>query len=72
MQFEDDELERMRNDPENYKWGIFYFNSKDHRIIVPKRNQLLGFTMNFASPYSYLIIIGIVVFAVLMNNLVSK
>jgi uncharacterized membrane protein len=69
MKFEDHELERMRKDPENYKWGIFYFNPKDPRIILPKRNKILGITVNFASPYSYLIIIGIVAFAVIMNYL---
>ena len=69
MQFEDDELERMRNDPENYKWGIFYFNTKDPRIVLPKRNRLFGWTVNFASPYSYLIIIGIIAFAIFMDTL---
>jgi uncharacterized membrane protein len=69
MQFEDHELERMRKDPENYKLGIFYFNPKDPRVILPKRNKILGFTVNFASPYSYLIIVGIVAFAILMDYL---
>ena len=72
MQFEDNELERMRNDPENYKWGIFYFNTGDPRSILPKRNKLLGWTVNFASPYSYLILIGIIAFAILMDTLFSK
>ncbi len=69
MRFDDDPLDRMRNDPENYKWGIFYFNSKDPRMLVPKRNRMMGWTMNFANPYSYLIIIGIAVFAIFMSNL---
>lgn len=69
MRFDDDPLDRMRNDPENYKWGIFYFNSKDPRMLVPKRNRMMGWTMNFANPYSYLIIIGIAVFAIFMGNL---
>lgn len=72
MQFEDDEPDRMRNDPENYKWGIFYFNAKDPRVVLPKRNRLMGWTVNFASPYSYLIISGIVIFAILMDILFSK
>lgn len=69
MQFEDNELERMRNNPENYKWGIFYFNPKDPRVILPKRNRLLGWTVNFASPYSYLIIFFIVGTAILVDYL---
>jgi len=69
MQFDDDPLDRMRNDPENYKWGIFYFNPKDPRILVPKRNRLMGWTLNFANPYSYLILIGIAAIAVFMGSL---
>jgi len=68
MLFNDDPLDRMRNDPENYKWGIFYFNRKDPRMLVPKRNRLMGWTMNFASPYSYLILIGIAAFAIFMSS----
>jgi len=69
MQFDDDPFDRMRNDPENYKWGIFYFNPKDPRILVPKRNRLMGWTLNFANPYSYLILIGIAAIAVFMGSL---
>lgn len=68
MLFDDDPLDRMRNDPENYKWGIFYFNSKDPRMLVPKRNRIMGWTMNFASPYSYLILIGMIAFAIFMSS----
>ncbi|WP_293787971.1 DUF5808 domain-containing protein [uncultured Pedobacter sp.] len=42
--------------PENWKWGIFYFNKNDHRLIVPKRIKILGWTFNFAHPLSYIII----------------
>lgn len=52
-----DELDRMRLDPDNYKWGIFYYNPRDSRIFLPKRIPLMGFTLNFANPYSYLILI---------------
>ena len=52
-----DELDRMRLDPDNYKWGIFYFNPRDSRIFLPKRIAIMGITLNFANPYSYLILI---------------
>jgi len=68
-ELEQDKLDRMRNNPENYKWGIFYFNPQDSRFILPKKNQWLGWTLNFANPYSYLIIIGIITFAIIMGNL---
>ena len=67
--FEDNEDERWRNNPENYRWGIFYFNPKDPRIILPKRIKEMGWTLNFANPYSWLIIIGIITFAILLGKL---
>ncbi len=68
-QFEQHELDEMRNNPDNYKWGIFYFNPKDCRVVVPKRNIGMGWTLNFANPYSFLIILGIITFAIIMGNL---
>ena len=67
--FEDDEEESWRNDPENYKFGIFYFNPNDQRIFVPKRIKELGWTLNFANPFSWLILIGIITFAILLGRL---
>jgi len=46
--------------------GGFYFNTKDSRIILPKRNQWMGYTLNFVSPYSYLIISGVILLVILM------
>jgi uncharacterized membrane protein len=56
------------NDPENYKWGLFYFNPDDLRGIVPKRNQWMGWTLNFAQPLAWVIILGIVAFAIIMSH----
>jgi len=52
----------MKNDfvnPDNYKWGIFYFNKKDNRVIVTKQDSIRGFTINFANPHTYLLFLGI-------------
>ncbi len=68
-QFKQHELYEMRKNPNDYKWGIFYFNSSDPRFIVPKRNIGMGWTLNFANPYSYSIIIGIITFAIIIGNL---
>lgn len=46
-------LNAMSKNPDNWK-GVFYFNRKDPRLIVPKRNPYLGWTFNFASGYVYL------------------
>lgn len=40
----------QHEEPENWKWGVFYFNKKDFRLIVPKRNPIMGWTFNFAHP----------------------
>lgn len=42
-------------DSNNYKYGVFYYNQDDNRIIVPKRLKYMGWTLNFARPVSYLI-----------------
>lgn len=68
-QFEQDELDKMGNNPDNYKWGIFYFNPKDYRVFVPKRIKILGWTLNFAKPYSYLVILGIIITAIIVGIL---
>jgi uncharacterized membrane protein len=51
-------------DGSNYKYGIFYFNKNDNRVIVPKRAKFLGWTFNFAHPVSYLIIAALVVIVI--------
>lgn len=65
-QFEND---RMRNDPMNYKWGIFYFNPKDKRVIVPKRLKGMGWTLNFANFRSYVILILIGILALVISRI---
>ncbi len=51
--------ELNRKNRNNWR-GIFYYNGKDYRIIVPKANPSMGWTFNFASPYTYIIIIAVV------------
>jgi uncharacterized membrane protein len=46
-------LDAMRGESSSWK-GPFYFNKKDPRIIVPKMNMAMGWTLNFANPYSYI------------------
>ncbi len=45
-------LDEMSKNPNNWK-GVIYFNRKDRRLMVPKQNPSLGWTLNFANPYSY-------------------
>lgn len=58
INFDDFNNDRMINDPANYKWGIFYFNPKDSRILVPKFNKIMGWTLNFAKMNSWIILFG--------------
>ena len=64
-QFEND---RMIEDPANYKWGLFYFNRLDKRIIVPKRLKMMGWTLNFANFYTYIILFLIVAIAIIIGQ----
>ena len=68
---EQSELDEMRMDPGNYRWGIFYFNPRDSRAILPKRNAWMGWTLNFARPLSYMILLGIILVAVLLGKIVK-
>ena len=65
-QFDQYKMDKMKNDPMNYKWGVFYFNRKDSRIILPRRNKIMGWTLNFANPFTYLLITGFIALIVLM------
>lgn len=42
--------------------GLFYFNRNDKRVLVPKRVPDMGWTLNFANPYSIILLIIIILF----------
>lgn len=44
--------EKWRNDPNNWVWGLFYYNPQDKRLFPPKRIKYIGWTINFANPNS--------------------
>ena len=49
--------------PENWIWGIFYFNKNDYRFLVSKRNPIMGWTFNFAHPITFIVLILILLIA---------
>lgn len=51
------------DNPDNYRFTIFYYNPNDSRLIVPKRNKYMGWTLNFGRTNTYLILIGIIIIA---------
>lgn len=63
-------LNTMSRNPSNWK-GVFYFNRKDPRIFVPKLNPAMGSTVNFANPYTYLIIGGLILVLLILKHLNS-
>ncbi len=52
------------DNPDNYKFTIFYYNINDRRVIVPKRNRWLGWTLNFGQVNTYLLIASIIIIIV--------
>ncbi|WP_010662523.1 DUF5808 domain-containing protein [Marinilabilia salmonicolor] len=61
-------LDGMSRNPNNWK-GVFYFNRKDPRLMVPKQIPSMGWTLNFASPYSWITLIGIIVIIIASSYL---
>ena len=61
-----------RHDPNNWIWGMFYYNPEDRRILPPKRIKWMGWTVNFASPKSILFTVALVVVAVLIGYYFEK
>jgi uncharacterized membrane protein len=58
-------LDSMAKNPSNWR-GILYFNRKDPRLVVQKQFPPLGWTLNFANPLTYLMIISIVFIVVVV------
>jgi len=56
-------LDSMSRNPNNWK-GIFYYNPSDPRLIVRKIHPLMGWSFNFASPYSYITLISIILITI--------
>lgn len=54
------QYEKWHQDPNNWVWGLFYFNREDDRLFLPKRTKWMGITINFANPYAVLILIVII------------
>lgn len=57
------------DNPNYYKLGMFYFNKEDSRVVVPKRNRLLGWTLNFAVWKAYLFI-GLLLTGIIVSFLI--
>lgn len=49
----------MQKNPDNWKW-IFYVNWKDPRVIVPKLNPKMGWTLNFGNVWAIIGLFAII------------
>lgn len=58
-----DMLDILSKNPAYWK-GMFYVNRKDPRLVVPKLESEMGWTLNFGNPYAY---IPIVLFIILLT-----
>ncbi len=56
-------IDKWQKDPNNWIWGILYYNKEDKRIFPPKKIAELGFTVNFANRNSVLAFIAFMLFA---------
>ncbi len=64
--------DNWHKDPNNWIWGIFYFNKKDNRIFVPKKIEWMGITINFANPKSILALLIITSFFAFIIFMIDK
>jgi hypothetical protein len=48
------ELDRLWANPNN--WSIVYRCAEDPRVIVPRRRPWMGWTINFAHPFAWLVV----------------
>lgn len=65
-------LEKWSKDPNNWVWGMFYYNKKDQRLILPKRIAWMGLTINFANYKSILLMFGIFFFVFIVSMIQKK
>ncbi|MFH6956590.1 DUF5808 domain-containing protein [Flavobacterium aquidurense] len=65
----EEEKNNWSQDPNNWVWGIFYYNPKDKRTFPPKRIKQMGWTINFANPNSvFLCVIMILILMILCES----
>jgi len=56
-------------DNSNYWKGIFYINKNDHRVIVPKQDKALGWTLNWGQPKTFFVLILIILMVFLLTQI---
>jgi uncharacterized membrane protein len=63
--------EENNSDPSKYLFGVFYYNKDDKRLLPPKRYPFLGWTINFANPYSIILVLSIIIILVFFTHFLT-
>jgi uncharacterized membrane protein len=64
--------EKWSKDPNNWIWGIFYYNKEDKRLMPPKRIPFMGWTVNFANRNSVLLFVFIMLLVSLFIVIITE
>lgn len=57
----EEQKEAWHKDPANWRFGVFYYNREDPRLLPPKRVKLMGWTINWANHRSIQLMLGIMI-----------
>lgn len=66
-----DNKNKNANINESDMWvNSFYINRYDSRVIVPKRNRMMGWTLNFGNPYTY-VLIAVIIALIIISRYIA-
>ncbi len=54
------EPDAMHQDPDNWRLMFFYFSPQDPRIVVRRRRRAMGWTLNFAWPLAFPVLLALI------------
>jgi len=62
-----------KNNPNNWFLGFFYFNKQDKRILVDKKKEEMGSTVNFANPKTIVaLLVAAIFFGTVLFSILHK
>jgi len=68
-----EDYNNWHKDPNNWKWGLFYYNKEDDRILVPKKAEWMGITVNFANKNTkWFCVIALLFFSIVLFSILRK
>lgn len=67
----EEEKNKWINYPDNWVWGIFYFNPKDKRLFPPKKIKAFGYTTNFANPNSVFALVLLIAVLIILGRFIK-